>query len=271
MARKTTLIVALAMILIGVLALLRALGVISFSVGGLVGALVVVAIGVAMLWAILAKPDVSPIESEVASVPLAGATRANVRVSHGAGRLTVGGGAPADQLLEGSFEGGVDTRVERMDDRADVHLRLPDGLLPLVVSRVNWSRGRGLDWRFGLSPKIPLSLRFDAGAADLRLDLTDLKVTDVRISMGASSTVLTLPASAGQTRVNVESGAASIRIRVPEGVAARIRVSGGLSSTSVDRARFPRRAGVYESPDYDTAENRADIRVSSGVGSVTVR
>jgi hypothetical protein len=270
-ARKTTLVVALALIPIGVLALLRAVGVISFSVGGLVGGLVLVAIGAAILWGMLAKPDLRPIEAEEASVPLAGATGASVRVSHGAGRLSVGGGAPADQLLEGSFEGGVDARIARTSDKIDVQLRLPDGLLPLVVSRVNWSRGRGLDWRFGLSPKIPLSLRFDAGAADLRLDLTDLKVTDVRISTGASSTVLTLPAGAGQTRVDVESGAASIKIRVPEGVAARIRVSGGLSSTSVDRARFPRRAGVYESPDYDTAENRADIRVSSGLGSVVVR
>jgi len=60
-------------------------------------------------------------------------------------------------------------------------------------------------------------------------------------------------------------------MRVPSGVAARIRASGGLAEIHVDRGRFPRAGGVYQSADYDTAPNRVDIDVEAGVGSVNIR
>jgi hypothetical protein len=82
---------------------------------------------------------------------------------------------------------------------------------------------------------------------------------------------MTLPARAGKIRVKVASGAASVMLRVPEGVAARISVESGLAGISIDQNRFPRSAGGYQSPDFDRAENSADIRIETGVGSVEVR
>ena len=79
-----------------------------------------------------------------------------------------------------------------------------------------------------------------------------------------------LPARAGFTRVVVSGGMTSLRLHVPEGVAARIRASCGLVSITVDRKRFPRTGGVYQSPDYETAQNRVDIRLDTGLGSVVI-
>ena len=59
------------------------------------------------------------------------------------------------------------------------------------------------------------------------LDLRDLKVTDLKLETGASATEVTLPASAGFTRVKVQAGAARVDMRVPGGVAARIKTSAG--------------------------------------------
>ena len=81
-----------------------------------------------------------------------------------------------------------------------------------------------------------------------------------------------LPTSAGQTRVVVKAGAASVDLYVPYGVAARIRNQSGLSGNNFDTARFPRTSGdTYESPDFASATNRADISIESGIGSVNVR
>jgi predicted membrane protein len=80
-----------------------------------------------------------------------------------------------------------------------------------------------------------------------------------------------LPIQAGYTRVEVESGAASVTLRVPEDVAARIKASGGLSEISVDQNRFPRTGNGYQSADYDTAANKVDILIETGVGSVKVK
>jgi hypothetical protein len=82
---------------------------------------------------------------------------------------------------------------------------------------------------------------------------------------------LTLPENAGSTRVKIESGAASLEIQVPSGVAARIRSSGGLSSFSVDKDRFPRVGDIYQSPDFDVAQNKVELNVQMGVGSVSIK
>ena len=76
---------------------------------------------------------------------------------------------------------------------------------------------------------------------------------------------------AGHTRVHIGAGAASVAIRVPSGVAGRIRVKGGLAGIAVDKGRFPRMGDVYQSTDYDTAPNKVDVDIETGVGSVDVR
>ena len=171
-----------------------------------------------------------------------------------------------NDLVEGDFGGGLDLDTRRNGDALDVRMRVPAQFFPIF-----WWPGTTLDWTFHLNREIPLILELDAGANEARIDLSDLKVTELSLRSGASSTNLTLPSNAGMTRARVESGAASVDIRVPEGVAARIRWRGGLSSINADQARFQRMGDYYQSPDYDTAANKADIDVQMGVGSVTVR
>jgi hypothetical protein len=80
-----------------------------------------------------------------------------------------------------------------------------------------------------------------------------------------------MPANAGHTRVDVEAGAASVRVTIPSGVAARIRNRSGLSSVNIDSMRFPRQGDIYISSDYETAANKLDLEIRTGVGSVDVR
>ncbi len=133
-----------------------------------------------------------------------------------------------------------------------------------------WSRTR-LDWNVSVNPNVPLQLAVEGGASEAWLDLSALRVTDLSLKTGASSTRLALPAQAGHTQVRIEAGAASVRIEVPAGVAARIHGVMGLGALNVDERRFPRRGGEYQSDDFATAANRADIEISGGVGSVEVR
>ncbi len=102
------------------------------------------------------------------------------------------------------------------------------------------------------------------------LDLVDLKVRSVKLQSGASETRIRLPRAAGMTIVRASAGAASLIIEVPTGVAARIRSRVTLGSSQIDESLFPRSAAGFESPDFGTAANRADIDLTGGVGSVTV-
>jgi hypothetical protein len=62
-----------------------------------------------------------------------------------------------------------------------------------------------------------------------------------------------------------------VTVRVPSGVAARIRIRGGLAGIKVDQNRFPRMGDTYQSADYDTAPNKVDVDIETGVGSVEIR
>jgi hypothetical protein len=204
--------------------------------------------------------------SKDANVELDGAGRGRVIFKHGAGRLTVGAGDDEDELLEGEFGGGVDVSTRRNGEQLETTLSVPPQAVP-------WFGGAGysIDWNVQINRQIPLSLEFNTGAGENNLDLTNLKVEEIRLQTGASSSTIRLPANAGFTRLFVESGAASVVVYVPEGVAARIHTQGGLASFNINNARFPRAGNINQSPDYDTATNKVEIDIQTGVGSADVR
>ena len=262
--RRSALFWGSVLLIIGISLLLDNLGLLGdINIWGLIWPLALIALGAWILWGNLLRRS-SP--SEQIKIPFEGAQQARLRVQHGAGRLRLSSGASHPDLLEGDFGGGLDIKKELRGDTLQVTLSLPGQFFPFF-----WFPGNSLDWSIRVNRDIPLSLVFETGAGETRLDLADLVVSEVSLTTGASSTILTLPANAGFTQVKVESGAASIDIRIPSGVAARIRSSGGLSSLSVDKERFPRVGNVYLSPDYDAAPNKVELSVQMGVGSLSIR
>ena len=206
------------------------------------------------------------LETETLSIPLEEASKAKIRLKHGAGQLVVNMLDDPQLVLSGKFGGGIDQSIHRDEDAVKIKLRTPTQMYSFPYG----ASMSGLNWEVNISKHIPVRLDVDSGASETRLNLTELKISELNINTGASSTEVKLPASAGFTRVRIESGAASVVLRVPEGVAARIGVESGLAGITVDRSRFPKVNGAYESPDYDQAPNKLDIFVKTGVGSLEV-
>ena len=268
--RRIGIIGAIALILLGALLFLQEMGIITFNVWALVGPLCLVALGVWLLWRTLGgrRASRATTTAQEVVIPLEGTGPVRLHVRHGAGRLRISAGAGPGELVKGTFAGGLDHHSRRDGDVLDVTLQVPTE----TISSFGWMGGwgRGMDWSFGLSSAVALSLSLETGANDARLDLSALRVTELQVQTGASSTDVTLPAAAGLVRVRVQAGAAAVTIRVPPGVAARIHTA-GLVGVSVDTARFPRADGGYASPDYATAQNKAEIDVEAGAGSISVR
>ncbi len=204
-------------------------------------------------------------EEEQVSIDLQGANQASLKLSHGAGLLTVGAGAPPGKLFNGTFGGGVKQNVRKTGDSLDAHIEARPFTFPPFIGGA-----RGLEWNINLNRDVPLTLQLETGASQSKLNLHDLQVRDLKVSTGASKTDITLPAKAGETTVKVELGAASLDIVVPDGVAARIRAEQGVSAIEINRTRFPYSNGIYESADYSSATNKVDIMIQAGVGRVAV-
>jgi hypothetical protein len=208
-----------------------------------------------------------PVETVQKTIPLEGASRAIVKINHAAGKLTLDDRAGPDQLASGSFDGGLHYEARRDGDTLKVNMEPANP----GIFFLDWGWRSGLNWSFGLNRDVPIALKVHTGADESQLDLTDLKVTELELHTGASATTVKMPANAGYTSMKAEIGTASLSVLIPSNVAARIRATGGLASISVDSSRFPKSSGVYQSPDYETAANKVELRVEAGVGSVIIR
>lgn len=265
--RRDRLLWGIVLTALGVVLLLRQLGVLPAALGlNVIWPVLVILVGI---WVLLAATSRRELETERLTLPLEGVERARVRMKHGAGKLHVGPAVGPGELLSGTFVGGVEHHLTREGDGVDVELRLGRGTAPWTVFPMFGPQG-GLAWDVGLNPDVTLDLEVETGASETTLDLTEMNVTDLRVRTGASATRISLPAHAGRVRARVDSGVAETIIRVPDGVAARIRVENGLGDVSVNPVRFPRVGGGYASPDYDAAIDAVDLDVRNGVGAIRI-
>jgi hypothetical protein len=262
--RRDTIFWGSLLVLLGILFLLNNAGLLgSLDIWGLFWPFFLIFLGV---WILLSYFLRTKPEEELLKVPVEGADHASIRFDHGVGRLIVKAGRNQEELLSGTFGGGVEFSRELSGGQANISLKKPPRWftfrLPGNMSAITWN--------VDLKPDFPLTLNFNTGAGDTSLELSDLQVKKVVLKTGASATRIMLPISAGYTSMHVEAGVASVDIHVPPPVAARIRAEVGLGSLSIDGERFPKQGGIYISKDYESAENKVDIDISSGVSSVSV-
>jgi hypothetical protein len=252
----------LILIAVGVVFLLRDLDVIDSDVTLWPVILIAIGLGI-VLSAVTNRGGSGGDVATPRSVPLDGASTASVRVKHGAGRLAIRSTPALESLVDGTFTGNVQLRVDRRGDHADV----------VVEGRWtgpwDWDR-RGFDWAIGLTRAIPVRLTVDAGANQADIDLSDLTIPELVMNTGASDTSIVMP-SRGTTDASVKCGAAKVRIRIPAATAARISVRAGLMGVDVDQTRFPKSDVGYRSPGFDTASDRVDLRVEGGASGLEIR
>src|SRR5207237_1423581 len=109
-----------------------------------------------------------------------------VTISGGAPRYHLAGGASAAMEANAAYDELCLTARDASSGRGDV--RLSQG-----GTRV----GGDNDITVKLANDLPASVTVNAGAGEFDLDLHDLKITDARLNIGASSTTVVLPHPSG--------------------------------------------------------------------------
>ncbi len=250
-----------ALILFGFLFLLQAQGVIN-NVFNFFWPLILMLVGGWIIASVYWQP--SPGSGDSFSVNLREAKSVRYKFSHGAAQVKIRGGAPAGKAIVGSSAVAM-SHSDRLDgDRLEVKVDTGPSLIPIIGPA-------GGAWQYQITQEVPVALTIEAGASTFDIDLKDVTASRVELKVGASSVDIILPAR-GASLLDIEGGAASFNLRVPEGAAARIRALEGVGSLNVDTNRFPQLdSGVYQSPDFDSAPNRAEITARAGLGSITVK
>lgn len=251
----------LALILLGGLFFLQAQGIIS-NVFTFIWPLMLILVGGWIILNVYWKPDMS--HEETFSVALQSAKSVRYKFSHGAGQIEIKGGAPVGTAIVGSSAVGMNQSSHLTGDRLDIKVEAGPSVIPFIGPETGV-------WRYRLTQEIPVSLKIEAGASRLEVDLENVLATHVELSTGASSADLVMPAR-GASILDIEAGAAAINVRVPASTAARIRVKEGVTAMTVDQSRFPQMdSGMYQSANFDSSADRTEITIESGLGSVTVK
>jgi hypothetical protein len=249
------------------------------------GATVILIAFVAVLGAALwltysgAKVSAEPVSAyphQSASIPLSGATSADVTLQFGAGALRVG--ALPDNSTDlaqasASLPPGMRLNHKEVRNTSTANVQLStDGGAPVSWPFGGFGRNPGdvtLDAQ--LARKVPLTLQADVGAGQSDFDLTDLAVQSFVLHNGAGQASVHFPTQAGQMTADIHSGAGQIILDVPAGVGASIHSKNGLVSVHVKDDRFQKVGDGYQTSDYQTANNRVDVTLNLGVGEVDVR
>ena len=198
------------------------------------------------------------------------AKRAEIQLGVSVGRLEIGQNNTG-RLIDGFFDVRGNERLERENRMSgDVQFaRLEVKSVGSIVNFPNLNTSASPTWNLGLSPSLPIVLRVNTGVGDSRLDLTELKITDLTVQTGVGQTTVLMPV-AGRVTARIEGGVGDTTVNIPNGMEARVSVTTGIGSVEVGGNTYRRDGDVYTSPNFATAANRLELEVRGGIGRIRV-
>ncbi|MGQ9709107.1 MAG: toast rack family protein [Anaerolineae bacterium] len=197
--------------------------------------------------------EVGPMQEYREAIPLGGTTAARVEITMGMGELTLAAGEP-DLLFSGLFRTNISAWKPEVTWKDDV--------LKIAQPDIRGVPGAGAEneWNLTLSPRIPMSLKLQVGAAKGRLDLGGLALTDLSLETGASDMLVRwdTPNAVPMDRLLLRAGAANVEVRgIGYAHPRDVRVEGGVGNLVLD----------FTGPWADSAR----VNVTAGLGSLTLR
>jgi len=143
----------------------------------------------------------------------------------------------------------------------------------LKMKKTRWHIGGGnyknrVD--ISLNPMPVWNLDFDAGAADINLDLTEYKISNVSVDMGAASLDIRFGNLYKDSHLEIDAGASDMNIYIPKESGCEIRTDVALTSKNFDEFNKIN-SGLYRTSNFEDTENKIFIEVESGVSSISVK
>lgn len=206
---------------------------------------------------------VGELQSESQTVELGEAGPVRVEINFGAGNLEVTGGA--EELLEADFTYNVDElkpEVEFSDGTLVVQQPENEGLPA-------WQGIAGFqnEWDLRLNSEAPMDLKIDMGAGTSDLQLAELNLTGLVISLGATDSTIDLSGNwVSDLKASIDAGATDITVRLPKDIGVRIQVESGPHT--IDATGLTKSGDVYTNDAYGVSEVTLEINLEVGVGRV---
>jgi len=208
---------------------------------------------------------VGELQTESQSVELGNDASVRAKINMGAGDMKVTGGA--EKLLEADFTYNV--------AELKPEVKFTDGTL------VIWEPGKegGIDWQgmsdfrnewtLSLNNELPMDLSVEMGAGFGELQLADLSLTGLDVTLGAGEYTIDLNGEwTRDLNVTVETGAANVRLRLPSEVGVRVEV--GEGPHTVEATGLTEDGNTYTNAAYGVSDVTLRIKMEAGIGLINL-
>ena len=251
-------------IVIGLSLLLRRLNV--WLTSGIILALFLACLGTA-IW--LYQPSTAGPITRSYSEPLGNLQQVEAQLNFNMGNLNLGSlPSGSINLVEVDSTG----RNGQAGLTADFRRQGIQGMLYLNKEKTDWQiwNKEEIKWWVKLNRDVSLTLTVNSAVGTADLDLSQLQVTELRMDIDLGNFVVKLPLS-GITQVHIKADLANLEVIIPQGMAARVKAEVDLGTLNIDETRFPKTGDYYQSPDFNTAQNRIELELDCALAAVQVR
>jgi hypothetical protein len=190
------------------------------------------------------------------------AERASLRVDVPAGSLRLRAAPGSQPLLEGNLPVDWGAYSELSADGKTAVIRVTAPRL------TTWGGGDRFNSDLRIAREMPLDLQISLAAGEVKVDLTNLDIEDLRTNAAVGRTQVRLIEN-GRYQARLELVIGDVVVQVPEGLAVQIRYDRLLTAVRMP-AGYTHQGSLYTSPGFDTAENRVELVIDQVIGMLTV-
>ena len=224
-----------------------------------------VLIGALLLSSCNAALRVGALQTESKSVKLGDAKSVNVDINFGAGVLAVTG--DGEDLLDADFTYNVaklKPQVEYTDGTLSVTQPETNGM-PILAGITDVRN----EWGIHLSNEVPMELSVEVGAGTSNLKLSDLSLSGLDITLGATEGTIDLSGDwAHDLDITIDAGASNITVILPKDVGVRVVVDRG--PTVIGTMGLMQDGDVYTNAAYGESGVTLHVDLKTGIGLVNL-
>lgn len=205
----------------------------------------------------------------ITNISLDGAQLGEMKVTLGAGKLHLLGGAPPGAFMEATVFSKSPVWQPGFSQSLNAS-KLHVAMIDKGHKAKEWfavdSPNR---WEIRMTDAVPLHLDVDVGAGDSRLDLGALNLSTFAVKNGAGDARIDLAGyHGGRFDADIENGVGDLTLRVPKNSNTRIEVQTGVGDI-VDSGLI-RENGWFTTPGYSPSRPVNTIRITQGIGSISL-
>jgi len=212
------------------------------------------------------RVELVDMRTEDHTVDLDGAEHVVIDIEMGIGKLTVKSGASS--LMDAEFA----YNVAEWAPLVEYHVENGRGLLTITQPD---AEGKSApedarnEWELSFSDDVSIELGIDLGVGEARMDLGNLRLTDLSVDHGVGDLRVNLEGEdTGDLNATIDGGIGSIAVVVPSSVGVRVMADTGIGSFSTNG--LLKRGDALVNSVYGETDSTIRLSVDAGIGEITV-